>query len=155
PRHPEPLDEQSAERRRDDDRHASQDRLDREADDPAGTFELLADERERGGQSERLPGHHEKKPEEDTGHGSPQEIDEESEHGQRSEEKKRPAVAETIGEPAARIGVRRVQKILQRPERPDDERRRAEKPKVLRNVTGPELLAQTEDEDARRHRGEP
>src|SRR6266496_2442190 len=94
--HPQALDEQSAEGGRDDDREALQDRLDREADDAARTFELLAHESERGGQSQRLPGHDQEDAEEHTGNRSPEQVDEKSGRGQTSEKNQRAAVAEPI-----------------------------------------------------------
>src|SRR5438105_1294275 len=145
--HPQALDEQSAERRRYDDGKPFQDRLDREADDAARTFELLANESERGGQSERLPGHDQEDAEEHAGNRPPEKVDEESDRSQAAETNQGAAVAEPIREPTARISVRGIQKVLKRAEGADHESRGSQKTEVFRQIARPELLSEAEDED--------
>ena len=96
PCHAQTLDEQSTKRRGDDHREALQDRLDREADDAARSFELLAHQRKGGGEPQRLPGHEKEDAQEHSGNRSPEQIQEEAGCRQTAEENQRPAVAEPI-----------------------------------------------------------
>ena len=83
-----------------------QDRLDREADDPAAALELLADEGEGRGKPERRPRHHEEESDEDAGDGAPGPEDREARDGQRAEEQQRAPRAR--GDPrATRPGTHR------------------------------------------------
>src|SRR5206468_9083600 len=73
-------------------------------------------------------------------------------HGQGAEQEEGPPAAQAVGDHAAGIGVPRVQEVLARAERADQEGRGAEGPQVGGHVAEPELLAEPIDEEPRRQR---
>ena len=81
----------ASQRRSEHDRNPLQDRLYGEAGDPPASLDLLADEREGRGQSERLPAQDEEKPEEDARNRRTEEIGGEAGGREGAEEQERAA----------------------------------------------------------------
>jgi hypothetical protein len=144
--YPETLDEKAAEGRREDDRQTLEDGLQREARDPALPRKLLAHEGEGRGETKRGPRHHEQKPGEEDRLRRPREVQGEASQRQAPEEKKSATAPESVGQDAARPGVRCVQKVFQSAEGADEKRRRTKRAEEGREEAEPELLAEAENE---------
>src|SRR5439155_5870914 len=80
------LEEQAAQGRGENDRDALQNRLHGEADDPPASLELLPDQRESRGETERLPAHYEQEAEKHGQNGRKGEIEDETRGRKAAEE---------------------------------------------------------------------
>jgi hypothetical protein len=137
-------DRQAAERRRDGDGDAAQDRLHGESDRSTLPGERIADHGEQRGARHAGPRHDEGEPGEHERPSGRPPVEAVADRGQHDEEHERAATPVAIADPSAGVLIDAVEKVLARAEEANGRDRRAERLEILRDEPLPQIFAQRE-----------